>query len=161
MEHDGANTSRRRLANKLASARFNESIPAGTSQNPNTQTVPHNPQSNEEVSHKIRHKAPDATDGTLDKHKDLKLPSESDRYRNLLNLYKEELSCKIHGSRTLDESFYHSVSDEDPEAIKDMDCRNADQVVTKRVQDLTLGDSKSRDILRVGQLWIWVINESK
>ena len=93
--------------------------------------------------------------------KSLKLPPESAIYRELLDLYKDE-NCKLHGSRTLDESYYHSVSDEDQEAIRDMDRRNADQVVTKRVQDFFHPpDPTSRDILRVGQLWLWIIDESK
>ena len=99
---------------------------------------------------------------TSHEQKILKLPPESVMYRELLDLYKDRGNCKLHGSRTLDESYYHSVSDEDQEAIRDMDRRNADQVVTKRVQDfLHPTDPKSRDILRVGQLWLWIIDESK
>ena len=99
-----------------------------------------------------------------------------ERYRELLELYEEKI---IHGSRTLDESYYESLS-----SIK---MRNEDQVVTRyfdKIRQYSQGDApvvnmnestrveresnvstingrhKPMKILRVDQLWLWVIDDS-
>lgn len=82
-------------------------------------------------------------------------------YQGLLKAYKGDL---IHGSRTLDESYYHSLAD-----MEDMNHRNSDQVVTKRAQHLRIKAKEGKrpnkslsklPMLRVDQLWLWVIDES-
>lgn len=51
-----------------------------------------------------------------------KIPMENSTYRQLLEAYSGKI---VHGSRTLDEACYHSLSKDDLEA------RNRDQVATK------------------------------
>lgn len=63
----------------------------------------------------------------------------------------------LHRSRTLDQ-FYHSIKD-------NTRARDKDQVFTRYVdrylhRERNSGDTKF-DILRVNQLWLWVIDESK
>ena len=102
-----------------------------------------------------------------------------DRYRELLEFYEEKI---IHGSRTLDESYYESLS-----SIK---TRNEDQVVTRYLDKISQhsqddrgsapfvdmkesarverdsnistvnGRHKPMKILRIDQLWLWVIDDS-
>lgn len=73
------------------------------------------------------------------------------------NLEDEHKGGILHQSRTLDQ-FYHSIQD-------DTRARDKDQVFTRYVdpelrQKLERGDTNF-DILRVNQLWLWVIDESK
>ncbi|KAM7208059.1 ankyrin-3 [Naviculisporaceae sp. PSN 640] len=77
------------------------------------------------------------------------------RYKDLMNAYKDQT---IHGTRTLDEFYYHTAGDERLE--RDMERRNQDQVVTKELE----GDVKklalpSWTILRIDELWVWVLNK--
>ena len=77
-------------------------------------------------------------------------------YKRLLDVYNEKV---IHGSRTLDESYYQTTPDKD--AKDDMAERNKDQVVTKWARSNRNGGEISWTILRVDQLWLWVIDPSK
>lgn len=87
----------------------------------------------------------------------------------LINAYGRE---KVHESRTLDRYYYSSLPDENVQK------RNVDQVLTKYItkregQDKTNGSAPAVSqntkptegdtglILRVDQLWLWVINDSK
>lgn len=82
---------------------------------------------------------------------------ERPEYHQLLRSY-EEANVVIHGSRTLDEFYYHFERDEKSEAERQR--RNKDQVVTAELNDgVAAGASKSWTILRVDQLWLWVLNE--
>lgn len=56
----------------------------------------------------------------------------------------------IHSSRTLDQFYYHS--------LKDTKSRDSDQVVTRYTHYESRVD-KALDILRVDELWLWVIDE--
>ncbi len=76
---------------------------------------------------------------------------ENKEYQDLLDKYGGKM---IHGTRTLDEAYYHSLS------TKDVDRRNRDQVVTKRVRKQVPNEENPWRILCVGQLWLWVIDES-
>ena len=66
---------------------------------------------------------------------------------------------KLHESRTLDQFYYHS--------LKDTEGRDRDQVVTRYIDHMDKSDwknpldrNKQWDILRVDQLWLWIIDES-
>lgn len=64
----------------------------------------------------------------------------------------------IHGSRTLDEFYYHFSSE--TRFQEDMRRRNLDQVVTKEID----GDLESRShftALRVDQVWLWMLDSSR
>ncbi|SPN96596.1 uncharacterized protein DNG_00118 [Cephalotrichum gorgonifer] len=77
------------------------------------------------------------------------------KYDSLLEAYNGKL---IHGSRTLDESYYHMAQDE--RFQKDMKQRNETQVVTREIMAQSLTDKDtSWTLVRVDQLWLWVIND--
>lgn len=84
---------------------------------------------------------------------------ESREYHDLLTLCKNR-NVVIHGSRTLDEFYYHFQNDKESE--KERELRNRDQVVTVELNNGSAleKESKSWTILRVDQLWLWVLNES-
>ncbi|KXX77170.1 Ankyrin-3 [Madurella mycetomatis] len=75
-------------------------------------------------------------------------------YQQLLDAYADQT---IHGTRTLDEFYYHTAGDHKLE--KDMKRRNQDQVVTKELDDVENPELKSWTILRIDELWVWVINK--
>ncbi|KAG4275635.1 hypothetical protein FPRO04_14341 [Fusarium proliferatum] len=77
----------------------------------------------------------------------------SPEYTNLLECYKQNV---IHGSRTLDEFFYHFA--QDAKLKSEMQRRNGDQVVTREITGPTKG-LEYWTILRVDQLWLWVVDE--
>ncbi|PKS06261.1 hypothetical protein jhhlp_007007 [Lomentospora prolificans] len=80
-----------------------------------------------------------------------------DEYHQLLKSY-EDANLVIHGSRTLDEFYYHFESDYKSE--KERRRRNKDQVVTAELNaGIDVGKSDSWTILRVDQLWLWVLND--
>lgn len=79
----------------------------------------------------------------------------SPEYTNLLECYKQNV---IHGSRTLDEFFYHFA--QDAKLKSEMQRRNGDQVVTREITGPTKG-LEYWTILRVDQLWLWVVDESE
>lgn len=87
----------------------------------------------------------------------------------------------VHGCPTLDESYYHFLP-EDTNAQKDREYRNRTQIVTKGIAEALnqrnsreSGTTKSKGnkddeklaelpywtILRINQLWIWVVGQSK
>lgn len=67
----------------------------------------------------------------------------------------------IHGSRTLDEYYYQFASDKDYQQ-KDIDKRNRDQVVTRWLhRDDKIDGLESWVMLRVDQLWLWIIAPGK
>lgn len=78
------------------------------------------------------------------------------RYEDLIKAYSEKGSI-IHRSRSLDEFFYHSLSN--------MSERNADQVATRYLNEGKRGRELENlngwQILRVDQLWLWVIDEGQ
>ncbi|PMD33592.1 hypothetical protein L207DRAFT_517658 [Hyaloscypha variabilis F] len=75
---------------------------------------------------------------------------ENTAYQELFRLYEGKV---VHGTRTLDEAYYQSLTD------KELSDRNCDQVVTRRVQRHELNPGKTWTILRVDQLWLWLIDE--
>ena len=79
---------------------------------------------------------------------------------NSMKPFKDK-SQVIHGSRTLDEYYYQFASDKDYQQ-EYIDKRNRDQVVTRwlhRSEDI---DSlQSWSVLRVDQLWLWIIAPGK
>lgn len=82
----------------------------------------------------------------------------SEEYVKLLKCY-ENKNIVMHGSRTLDE-FYNHFDEKDESEEKKR--RNMDQVVTRELNKG--GDVEkcaSWTILRVEQLWLWVINDSE
>jgi hypothetical protein len=75
----------------------------------------------------------------------------NDHYQKLFETYKDSI---LHGSRTLDEFYYQNISD------AEISRRNQSQVVTRRVHSSLQGVQKSWPIIRVDQLWIWMVDES-
>ncbi|KAF0323728.1 hypothetical protein GQ607_008937 [Colletotrichum asianum] len=80
-----------------------------------------------------------------------RLMKTQDTYQVLLDEYKGKI---IHGSSTLDESYYHFG--DDPGSIEDRMRRNKTQVVTEIWRKKRLGSYWL--LIRVNQLWIWTIN---
>lgn len=86
-----------------------------------------------------------------------KLLKSRQKYEKLLEVYKEE-NAVIHGSSTLDESYYHFASDQ--ESALDKSERNETQVVTTYLIPDGIDKLHFWPLLRVNQLWIWVIDNS-
>lgn len=84
----------------------------------------------------------------------LSLIQKNKSYQDLFNTYQGKV---VHGSRTLDEFFYNSLSDGDARA--DLNIRNKDQVTSKRILDVD--DNGHWTIIRIDQLWLWVIDDSE
>ncbi|KAI9746377.1 MAG: hypothetical protein M1818_000090 [Claussenomyces sp. TS43310] len=79
---------------------------------------------------------------------------ESACYDKLLEVYNGKM---IHGSQTLDEFFYHDLSDRDRTTL---DVRDSDQVVTRYIERTPKGPWEGGwTILRVDQLWLWQIDK--
>lgn len=76
-------------------------------------------------------------------------------YQQLLEDYSDTV---IHGSRTLDEFYYHSCEDEN--LRRDILTRNEDQVLSKTIHGY-VSNLSSWVLLNVDQVWIWVVDESK
>ncbi|RYO97631.1 hypothetical protein DL764_007268 [Monosporascus ibericus] len=74
-------------------------------------------------------------------------------YQALLDLYKNET---IHGSRTLDE-FYYQFNPDKGDNPEDINRRNKDQIVTKELHDDNCDNLEEWILLRVDQLWLWII----
>lgn len=74
------------------------------------------------------------------------------RHRDLMSTYQGKV---VHASQTLDQFYYHSLSNTDE--------RDVDQVVTRYIEGTKRKDEWSNNltILRVDQLWLWVVNNSK
>ncbi len=62
----------------------------------------------------------------------------------------------LHGSRTLDEFYYHFSSEE--RFLEDMRQRNLDQVVTKAIDGPPDGKETWTSV-RVDQVWLWMLDE--
>ncbi|KAG4433881.1 hypothetical protein IFR05_010640 [Cadophora sp. M221] len=82
----------------------------------------------------------------------LSLIPKKESYQELFDTYKGKV---VHGSRTLDEFFYNSLSDGD--ARTDLNQRNIDQVTSKRILDVD--NTSDWRIIRIDQLWVWVIDD--
>ncbi|RSL93591.1 hypothetical protein CEP52_013157 [Fusarium oligoseptatum] len=67
------------------------------------------------------------------------------------------LNSVVHQPTTLDEFYYQFASDKD--SVEDKNTRNKDQVVTKYLQRRDIKEQRFWPLLRVGQLWIWTIDE--
>ncbi|RYP19095.1 hypothetical protein DL766_008540 [Monosporascus sp. MC13-8B] len=78
---------------------------------------------------------------------------EKTKYQELLDRHKNET---IHGSRTLDE-FYYQFNPDKGDNPKDINRRNKDQIVTKELYDDNCDDLDEWILLRVDQLWLWII----
>ena len=77
------------------------------------------------------------------------------RKRNtLLDAYK---SSTFHEPSTLDEFYYHFADD----STEERNMRNRTQVLTKYLYPDGLEDRNYWPLLRVSQLWIWIIDDSK
>ncbi|KAI1439371.1 hypothetical protein F5Y02DRAFT_424078 [Annulohypoxylon stygium] len=76
-----------------------------------------------------------------------------ERHWDLLRTYENKV---IHGSPTLDESYYHFA--DDPRSQDDRRDRNKTQVVTKILEPYEK-DFPFWTLLRVNQLWVWVISD--
>ncbi|KAI1205140.1 uncharacterized protein F4807DRAFT_444149 [Annulohypoxylon truncatum] len=76
------------------------------------------------------------------------------KHKTLFDAYKDKV---IHGFPTLDESYYHFTKDES--AQEDRTHRNETQVITKALRRHK-GNPSEWPLLRVNQLWIWVINDN-
>ncbi|KAI0896458.1 hypothetical protein F4806DRAFT_464636 [Annulohypoxylon nitens] len=76
-----------------------------------------------------------------------------ERHWDLLRTYENKV---IHGSPTLDESYYHFA--DDPRSQDDRRDRNKTQVVTKIIEPYEK-DFPFWTLLRVNQLWVWVISD--
>ena len=74
--------------------------------------------------------------------------------KSLLNAYK---NSPFHGPSTLDEFYYHFTDDSNEEKTM----RNRTQVVTKYLHPNGLEGQNYWPLLRVSQLWIWIIDESE
>ncbi|KAF7902233.1 hypothetical protein EAF00_002136 [Botryotinia globosa] len=83
-------------------------------------------------------------------------PPESRKgYNNLMEVYKDKV---IHGTRSLDQFYYHS--------LEEMTTRDRSQVVTRSFFDIKNGDTvpesqRTWPYLVVDQLWLWIIDEGK
>ena len=94
----------------------------------------------------------DQPEGALERLKKAK-----GRYKELIRQYRGEV---VHGSPTLDEAYYHFASD--PQSDANRRNRNETQVVTKSLRSAEKRGDKHLSywkLLRVNQLWIWVIDD--
>ncbi|KAK7427617.1 hypothetical protein QQZ08_005892 [Neonectria magnoliae] len=82
------------------------------------------------------------------------VPDEIALGQKLFKAYKNEV---IHQPSTLDEFYYHFATDE--ESRLDQKERNRTQVVTKYLRGQEVQDWVTWPLLRVSQLWIWVIED--
>jgi len=97
------------------------------------------------------------------------LPKNFKDYEDLLRHYDNPDigDSVIHESPTLDEWYYNVVScskdkDSDSEAKRDRIRRNEDQVVTRFLEDFKEHKNTQHcTLLRVYQVWVWVIDNSK
>ncbi|KAJ0310680.1 hypothetical protein Brms1b_008633 [Colletotrichum noveboracense] len=79
---------------------------------------------------------------------------EIDLRQSLFAAYKDSV---IHQPATLDEFYYHFASDND--SRRDRDFRNKDQVITKYLKPGGKQELNYWPVLRVSQVWIWIIDE--
>ncbi|KAI1752545.1 hypothetical protein F4782DRAFT_122758 [Xylaria castorea] len=90
----------------------------------------------------------------------LSLISQVESYQKLIKAYRDGGGI-LHSSQTLDEYFYHSLSDK--AAKTDLELRNQTQVTSKRILEVGAHDNCQGDwtIIRVDHLWLWIIDDSE
>ncbi|KAM0238882.1 hypothetical protein ACHAP5_008571 [Fusarium lateritium] len=81
-----------------------------------------------------------------------KILEDLEKRKSLLNAYKDS---PFHGPSTLDEFYYHFTDDSNEE--KRM--RNQTQVLTKHLYPEGVEDRTYWPLVRVDQLWIWIIDD--
>ncbi|KAI0459738.1 hypothetical protein F5B21DRAFT_254741 [Xylaria acuta] len=88
----------------------------------------------------------------------LSLIPQVETYQKLIKAYKEGGGI-LHCSQTLDEYFYHSLSDK--AAQTDLELRNQTQVTSKRILEVGPHGGCQGDwtIIRVDHLWLWIIDD--
>ncbi|KAF4949398.1 hypothetical protein FSARC_13488 [Fusarium sarcochroum] len=97
-----------------------------------------------------------------------KLGLSRETYDKLLDCYEGKV---IHGSATLDESYYHFTMSQkkqdepqghqkSPSQEKDRKRRNESQVVTKHIHGKNVPKRSSWTLVRVNQLWVWVVGNN-
>lgn len=84
-----------------------------------------------------------------------KVPGEIKMRQELFKAYE---SSTIHQPATLDEFYYQFASD--AESVQDRKLRNKDQAITKYLVHEDIEKQRFWPLLRVGQLWIWTIDNS-
>ncbi|TGO08593.1 hypothetical protein BTUL_0201g00070 [Botrytis tulipae] len=82
-------------------------------------------------------------------------PESRKSYNNLMEVYKDKV---IHGTRSLNQFYYHCLAD--------MPTRDQSQVVTRSFLDIKNGDTVPESqitwsYLVVDQLWLWIIDEGE
>lgn len=119
--------------------------------------------------------AKDTSRGVQDTNSDPnRYPNARKTHNSFLKNYADDL---VHGSRTLDEFYYQhlianekedgsppkpgSKSDAQQMRLADIEVRNRTQVVSRHFHSGELMSQSHWDILRVDQLWMWIIDESK
>lgn len=86
-----------------------------------------------------------------------------DAYYGLLKCYEGNV---IHGSATLDESFYgfsrsqQKLTQQQEALDEDGPQRSEHQVVTKSIHPESVAERSDWTLVRVNQLWVWVIGHS-
>ncbi|KAM3432251.1 hypothetical protein MY4824_006685 [Beauveria thailandica] len=80
---------------------------------------------------------------------------KSSDYKALLDFYQDKETI-IHGTRTLDEYFYHSCLDSS--LTESLEALNDDQILGKNVRNDVDKDACGFQV-NVDQLWIWVLDE--
>lgn len=86
--------------------------------------------------------------------KEKKVLDEISRRQRLFKAYENSVT---HQPTTLDEFYYQFSSDKD--SIRDRNSRNKDQVVTKYLLRGGIATDRYWPLLRVSQLWVWIVNE--
>ncbi|OTB10035.1 hypothetical protein K445DRAFT_269562 [Daldinia sp. EC12] len=87
------------------------------------------------------------------------------KLKQQLNILKEDYNDSVvHSSATLDEAYYHFDLENAP-TLEERNRRNRSQVVTKQLdsepKDPRQPRQKPWPLLRVNQIWIWAIDDSK
>lgn len=85
--------------------------------------------------------------------KEEKVLDEISRRQRLFKAYKDSVT---HQPTTLDEFYYQFSSDKD--SVRDRNLRNKDQV-TKYLLRGGIDTERYWPLLRVSQLWVWIVNE--
>ncbi|KAI6758608.1 hypothetical protein HG530_010848 [Fusarium avenaceum] len=86
--------------------------------------------------------------------KEKKVLDEISRRQRLFKAYENSVT---HQPTTLDEFYYQFSSDKD--SVGDRNSRNKDQVVTKYLLRGGIATDRYWPLLRVSQLWVWIVNE--
>jgi Mg2+ and Co2+ transporter CorA len=94
----------------------------------------------------------DSQTATVRSLKETKVLDDLERRKSLLNAYK---ASPFHGPSTLDEFYYHFTD----ESNEEKSMRNKTQVVTKYLYPNGLEGRNYWSLLRVSQLWIWIVDD--